>query len=112
MAVFVDPKTGEQFDNVPDDEAERAQSEFGLISPSEYAARQAWEQKSLGEKAEETALAGAKGLLRGGASLGMLADQAVSGSNAAQRFEQNFPGQEDPLYGKGAQALSEAHPLD
>lgn len=111
MAVFVDPKTGEVFDNVPDDEAERAQKEFGLVAPEAYARQKAWDEKSLGGKVEETALAGAKGLLRGGASLGMLADQIVSGSNAAQRFEQNFPGQEDPLYGKGAQELSEAHPI-
>lgn len=36
MAVFVDPKTGERFENVPDEEAERARSEFGLVTPEEH----------------------------------------------------------------------------
>jgi hypothetical protein len=40
MPVFIDPRTGERFENVPDDEAERAQSEFGLVTPERWAAKQ------------------------------------------------------------------------
>ena len=46
MAVFVDPKSGERYDNVHEDEAERAQKEFGLVSPEDYAKQQAWEKLS------------------------------------------------------------------
>jgi hypothetical protein len=40
MAVFIDPNTGERFENVPDEEVERAQSEFGLVTPERWAAKQ------------------------------------------------------------------------
>lgn len=36
MPTFVDPRTGEVFANVPDDEQERARREFGLVSEDEY----------------------------------------------------------------------------
>jgi hypothetical protein len=36
MAVFVDPRSGEVYANVPDDEAERAQREFGLVPEAEW----------------------------------------------------------------------------
>jgi hypothetical protein len=112
MPVLVDPKTGQQYDYEGlEGDLEADQKTFGLVSPGEYEARKAWEAKSIGEQAQETALAGAKGLLRGGMSLGQIADSAATGASAPERFEQNFPGQEDPLYGAGAQALAEQHPL-
>ena len=40
MAVFVDPKTGERYENVPEDQAERAQREFGLQPLAEYELQQ------------------------------------------------------------------------
>lgn len=40
MAVFVNPATGERFENVPDDQAEAAQKQFGLVTPEQYAAQQ------------------------------------------------------------------------
>lgn len=40
MAVFVDPKTGERFDSVPDADAERARSQFGLVPEAEFAKEQ------------------------------------------------------------------------
>lgn len=40
MAVFINPETGERFENVPDDQVEVAQSEFGLVTPERYAAKQ------------------------------------------------------------------------
>jgi hypothetical protein len=39
MAVFINPETGERFENVPDDQADVAQSEFGLVTPERYAAQ-------------------------------------------------------------------------
>jgi len=36
VPVFVDPKSGEVFANVPDEEQERARREFGLVSEDEY----------------------------------------------------------------------------
>ncbi len=53
MPVFVDPKTGEVYDNVPDDEAERAQKEFGLVSPELYEAS----KESFAKKAARSASA-------------------------------------------------------
>lgn len=40
MPVLIDPKTGERYENVPDEEADRAQSEFGLVTPERWAAKQ------------------------------------------------------------------------
>lgn len=40
MPIFVNPATGERFENVPDEEAERARTEFGLIPAEEYDAQQ------------------------------------------------------------------------
>lgn len=40
MPVMVDPRTGEVYENVPDADVGKAQAEFGLISPEEYAYQQ------------------------------------------------------------------------
>lgn len=40
MPAFVDPKTGERFENVPDQDSERAQVEFGLVPADQYDAEQ------------------------------------------------------------------------
>lgn len=40
MAVFVDPKSGQRYENVPDADAQRAQSEYGLVSEEQYAREQ------------------------------------------------------------------------
>jgi hypothetical protein len=44
MAVFIDPNTGERFENVPDDQAEIAQSEFGLMDEASYASKKRGEE--------------------------------------------------------------------
>jgi hypothetical protein len=40
MAVFVNPANGERYENVPDDQAEEAQSKFGLVPLEAYEAEQ------------------------------------------------------------------------
>lgn len=40
MPVMVDPKTGEVFNNVPDNEVQRATDQFGLVSADHYATLQ------------------------------------------------------------------------
>jgi hypothetical protein len=53
MPVFIDPRTGETFANVPDEDAERARREFGFVTPEEYRHKQdvekAGEETSFGE---------------------------------------------------------------
>jgi hypothetical protein len=41
MPILIDPRTGEVYSSVPDEEVERARSEFGLVSEPEYAEHQA-----------------------------------------------------------------------
>lgn len=36
MPVFIDPSTGERYETVPEEDAERARSEFGLVPEQEY----------------------------------------------------------------------------
>jgi hypothetical protein len=36
MPVFIDPSSGERYESVPDEDAERARSEFGLVTEREY----------------------------------------------------------------------------
>lgn len=48
MPAFVDPRSGEVYANVPDDEAERARREFGLVTQEEYDHQQAVEGADKG----------------------------------------------------------------
>lgn len=36
MPVFIDPRSGERYESVPDEDAERARTEFGLVPEAEY----------------------------------------------------------------------------
>jgi len=36
VAVFIDPRSGERYESVPDEDAERARTEYGLVSEAEY----------------------------------------------------------------------------
>lgn len=65
MPVFVDPRTGERYDNVPEEDVGRAQVEFGLVPLEQYEADKAFEQKPLGEKIEQGIGAFGAGLGRG-----------------------------------------------
>lgn len=40
MAVFVDPRSGKVYSNVPDEDAARARGEFGLVTEAEWQAQQ------------------------------------------------------------------------
>jgi hypothetical protein len=48
MPVFVDPRSGEVYDSVPEEDAERARREFGLVSKEEYDHQQAVEGADRG----------------------------------------------------------------
>lgn len=48
MAVFIDPRSGERYENVPDEDAQRARSEFGLVPEAEFAHQQAVEGADRG----------------------------------------------------------------
>lgn len=108
MPIFIDPRTGEKFANVPDEEAERARREFGLVTPEEYAL----EQRPFSEKAAETLETGVEGTLRGLEQLGSAADavipdvlpdppEAKAGREAARAG----------LYGPEAAARRQRHPI-
>lgn len=60
MATFVDPDTGEEFENDADDAAERA-AQFGLISKDEYD----YQQRPLAERAEDSAAGFGASVARG-----------------------------------------------
>lgn len=64
MPVFVDPKSGERFENVPDDAVEQARGTYGLVPEEEYAAQQAEEQKPFLQKTGEGVMALSEGMLR------------------------------------------------
>lgn len=56
MAAFVNPTTGERFENVPDDQVEAAQSQYGLVPAEQYDAEErsggfGAELKTVGEEA-------------------------------------------------------------
>lgn len=70
MAIFIDPRSGERYENVPDDQAERAQSEFGLVPEEAYA------QQQRGEAAGPL-VAGARGLVSTIAASGLAAQSAL-----------------------------------
>lgn len=62
MPIYVDPRTGETYDNVPQEDEERARSEFGLIPHEE------WQQREA-DKAVDTK--GPVGLIAEGAERGL-----------------------------------------
>ena len=64
MPVFVDPKSGERFANVPDEDIARAQQEYGLIPEAEFQSRQGQDSKSFGESAGESVQAFANTIMR------------------------------------------------
>lgn len=78
MAVFIDPNTGERYENVPDEEVERAQAEFGLVTEQQYADRL---------KVREEGITGAiaRPAVDTGAALGSLWPEALGGLDPEQR---------------------------
>lgn len=74
MPLFVDPKTGEQFENDAPDASERA-TEFGFVTPEAYAES----QKPLGQKAIETYGAGLAGVAAIGGVIGKALPESLGG---------------------------------
>jgi hypothetical protein len=103
MPVFVDPRSGDVYANVPDDEADRARTEFGLVSEEEYAHSQQVEAADQGLLS-----AGVKGFKRG---LGAAQDFARStGMQPLQPGSEAF-GMGGGMLPMGEQAPVEAPPV-
>lgn len=73
--LLIDPNTGEKYANVPDDQAEHAQSHFGLVTPEAYAQQQSASQLQAehGGAAEQIGTAFDQGLRTAAAPLGGVA---------------------------------------
>ncbi len=66
MPTLIDPRTGEAFENIPADELERAQEEFGLVASEHYATLQKYrglasQASAAGKLAADTATFGLTG---------------------------------------------------
>jgi hypothetical protein len=83
VPVFVDPNTGERYDNVPEDDVERAEREFGLVTPEQYAAQKAYDDKGVIGKAGDIATAGLQGVARASMAPGMALQYALTGDKQA-----------------------------
>src|SRR5687767_9999463 len=81
MPVFVDPRTGERYENVPADEQDRALKEFGLVPLEQYEKDQAYEALPVGEKVLDTATAGLQGVARGAMAPGIALTKAITGED-------------------------------
>lgn len=75
MPVFIDPRTGERFDAVPEEDAERARTEFGLVPEREYQL----EQQYGGRNAEAFLNSAAAGAFDAAVSPVQLATQVARG---------------------------------
>lgn len=92
MAVFIDPRSGERYESVPDEDAERARSEFGLVPEQEYELQRT-HGGALGQTqaflnsaaagAFDTAVAPAKLLATGSSAL----SRAMGDEGAAREFD-------------------------
>lgn len=106
MAVFVDPKTGERFENDAPDAAEKA-AEFGFVTPEQYEA----EQRSGGLGAQ-LATAGEEAIRQGAAAASLI--PGVNAGAAPAGLTEIEPGQvENPLtgvYSEGARERRQVNP--
>ncbi len=102
MPIFVDPKTGEQFANVPDEDQDRARKEFGLVSPEEYEHSKAVEQAGEGTSLQSIG----QGFQRG---IGARAEaiQDLTGFGTAPGLDEDEKGNKLP--GGGLTALQDAY---
>jgi len=92
MPVFIDPNTGERYESVPDEDAERARSEYGLVPEHEYELQRT-HGGALGQTqaflnsaaagAFDAAVAPAKLLAAGSGAL----SRAMGDEGSAQQFE-------------------------
>lgn len=107
MPVYVNPQTGERFENVPEAEQARARSEFGLVPAEQYEKDQAYEKLPLGEKVGDTAKAGFFGLARGVNQLAAPVQSAVGDEPAPDEKA----ALQEKLYGAEGKGLKERHPI-
>ena len=92
MPIWVDPKTGEQFENYEPDAAEKA-AQFGFVTPEQYAA----EQRS-GTLAGRAKTIGEEGVRQGAAIADLI--PGVDAGAAPPGLSELEPGQvENPLTG-------------
>lgn len=107
MAEFVDPKTGELFANVPDAEAETAQTKFGLVPAEQFERERAAAAKPLGQKVIETAGTVGAGLASAGNVIGDVLPEALGGLSDAEvaQFDREFSGSQQ------VRDLKEEHPI-
>lgn len=105
MAVFVDPKSGERYENVPDDQVGVAQAKFGLIPEAEYASRQKEEAKPLVQKGLEAVEAAGNVPLRALEAAANLLPDAGGMAAVNKRLATSGPSDER------AQELARAHPI-
>lgn len=116
MAVFIDPKTGEQYE-VPAEQEELARTQYGLVAASEQAAQTAAEGANLQTVAEEAGRAvasGAAGVARAvvgetPAGLTELEPGQVDRTGSGAALASNVGLEE--LYGEEARRRREANPI-
>lgn len=101
MPVFVDPRTGERFENVPDEDVARARTEFGLVTPEEFD-----HQQQVKEADEGFLPAVGQGFARGvGAQAAAI--QNLTGFGTAPGLDEDAKGQKLP--GGGLESLAPAY---
>lgn len=84
MPVMVDPKTGEVFNNVPDNEVQRATDQFGLVSSDHYAMLQKY--GGIASQAEAAAKTAANV-----ATFGMAGFDSAEDKQKIQTFQETSP---------------------
>lgn len=82
MPVFIDPRSGERYESVPDEDAERARTEFGLVPEAEYQLEQQYGDRG-GQAFLNSAAAGAIDAAVAPVRLGSELAQAAAGGLGA-----------------------------
>lgn len=116
MAVFIDPRTGKRYENVPDKDAALAQSKFGFVSEADYATQQAEDQKPLLDKAGDAVVAGLQAGARTAMAPGMALQEALTGTLSGATPQSEVPADQQSALGEGvfspeARARAEQHPI-
>lgn len=106
MAVFINPKSGERYENVPDAEAEIAQAKFGLVPIEQFEAEQAEAAKPLVQKAGEAVEAAGNVPLRALEAV----SEALPGGGGMADANKRLAGTWSPS-DERARAIAEAHPV-
>lgn len=89
MPVFIDPRSGERYESVPEEDAERARSEFGLIPEAEHQLQQQYGDQG-GRAFLNSAAAGAIDAAVAPVRLGSELAQAAAGGLGADGVAQEL----------------------